>query len=235
MAACSGPPTRVGWRGETRADQARRLRGARDDRPRARRRRRLISARTHRRGDGDPAALPAAGDGRPRARRRSSRASRGGAAATGSSVPAADDSLLTIVEAVEGDSRRETCVLRGGPCGRDGACAVHAAFCAAEEAHDRRARVRDARRGQPTAARPGACAADLTAAAPARRRRPRRRRRADPARREGPGLAARPLRSARGLERRPAPVVSPAHAFQTAMSPTLMSLVASTGPIFCGR
>lgn len=47
---------------------------------------------------------------------------------------AADISLLTIVEAVEGTSRRETCVLRGGPCGRDGACAVHAAFCAAEEA-----------------------------------------------------------------------------------------------------
>lgn len=47
---------------------------------------------------------------------------------------AADVSLLTIIEAVEGTSRRETCVLRGGPCGRDGACAVHAAFCAAEEA-----------------------------------------------------------------------------------------------------
>ena len=49
-------------------------------------------------------------------------------------VPAAEISLLTIVEAVEGTSRRETCVLRGGPCGRDGICAVHAAFCAAEEA-----------------------------------------------------------------------------------------------------
>jgi len=49
-------------------------------------------------------------------------------------VAAADISLLTIVEAVEGTSRRETCVLRGGPCGRDGACAVHAAFCSAEEA-----------------------------------------------------------------------------------------------------
>jgi Rrf2 family protein len=49
-------------------------------------------------------------------------------------VSAAEISLLTIVEAVEGTSRRETCVLRGGPCGRDGTCAVHAAFCAAEEA-----------------------------------------------------------------------------------------------------
>ncbi len=49
-------------------------------------------------------------------------------------VAAADTSLLRIVEAVEGSSRRETCVLRGGPCARDGACAVHAAFCGAEEA-----------------------------------------------------------------------------------------------------
>ncbi len=50
------------------------------------------------------------------------------------SISASAISLLTIVEAVEGTSRRETCVLRGGPCGRDGACAVHAAFCSAEEA-----------------------------------------------------------------------------------------------------
>ncbi len=50
------------------------------------------------------------------------------------SAAASETSLLRIVEAVEGTSRRETCVLRGGPCGRDGACAVHAAFCAAEEA-----------------------------------------------------------------------------------------------------
>lgn len=50
------------------------------------------------------------------------------------SVAASEISLLTIVEAVEGTSRRETCVLRGGPCGRDGTCAVHAAFCSAEEA-----------------------------------------------------------------------------------------------------
>lgn len=50
------------------------------------------------------------------------------------SVAAADISLLTIVEAVEGTSRRETCVLGGGPCGSDGTCGVHAAFCSAEEA-----------------------------------------------------------------------------------------------------
>jgi Rrf2 family protein len=49
------------------------------------------------------------------------------------SRPAAEISLLTIVEAIEGDSRRTSCVLRGGPCRGDGACAVHATFIAAEE------------------------------------------------------------------------------------------------------
>jgi Rrf2 family protein len=48
-------------------------------------------------------------------------------------APPGRTSLLAIVEAVEGPSRRETCVLRGGPCGSDGRCAVHDAFCAAEE------------------------------------------------------------------------------------------------------
>jgi Rrf2 family protein len=43
-------------------------------------------------------------------------------------------SLLQIVEAAEGDSRRSTCVLRGGPCGADGFCRVHHAFFAAQEA-----------------------------------------------------------------------------------------------------
>jgi Rrf2 family protein len=48
--------------------------------------------------------------------------------------PAAEVSLLEIVEAVEGDGRRKTCVLRGGPCRRDGACDVHDAFFRAQEA-----------------------------------------------------------------------------------------------------
>jgi Rrf2 family transcriptional regulator, iron-sulfur cluster assembly transcription factor len=43
-------------------------------------------------------------------------------------------SLLAVVEAIEGDSRRTTCVLRGGPCGRDGQCDVHAVFSAAQAA-----------------------------------------------------------------------------------------------------
>lgn len=48
--------------------------------------------------------------------------------------PTTDISLLQIVEAVEGDGRRRTCVLRGGPCRRDGPCDVHDAFFRAQEA-----------------------------------------------------------------------------------------------------
>lgn len=43
-------------------------------------------------------------------------------------------SLLEVIEAVEGESRRRTCVLRGGPCGSDGHCAVHETFFRAQEA-----------------------------------------------------------------------------------------------------
>ena len=48
--------------------------------------------------------------------------------------PAGEVSLLDVIEAVEGDSRRRTCVLRGGPCGLDGYCDVHAVFFAGQEA-----------------------------------------------------------------------------------------------------
>ncbi|MGZ9161035.1 MAG: RrF2 family transcriptional regulator, partial [Candidatus Limnocylindrales bacterium] len=48
--------------------------------------------------------------------------------------PPAAISLLDIIEAVEGDSRRTSCVLRGGPCGRDGHCLAHAVFIAAQQA-----------------------------------------------------------------------------------------------------
>lgn len=48
--------------------------------------------------------------------------------------PASAISLLDVVEAVEGDGRRRTCVLRGGPCRRDGPCDVHDAFFRAQEA-----------------------------------------------------------------------------------------------------
>jgi Rrf2 family protein len=44
-------------------------------------------------------------------------------------------SLLAIIQAVEGDLGRRTCVLRGGPCGTHGTqCAVHAAFARAQDA-----------------------------------------------------------------------------------------------------
>ena len=36
-------------------------------------------------------------------------------------------------EAIEGDTGRQTCVLRGGPCGLDGTCTVHPVFFAAQE------------------------------------------------------------------------------------------------------
>jgi Rrf2 family nitric oxide-sensitive transcriptional repressor len=49
-------------------------------------------------------------------------------------VPAERISLLRIVEAAEGDSRRTTCILRGSPCGVDGICRVHPAFFAAQDA-----------------------------------------------------------------------------------------------------
>jgi Rrf2 family protein len=43
-------------------------------------------------------------------------------------------SLLEVIEAVEGDSRRRSCVLRAGPCGLDGHCDVHDVFFAGQEA-----------------------------------------------------------------------------------------------------
>ena len=45
-----------------------------------------------------------------------------------------DITLLAIVEAVEGDPRRRTCVMRNHDCGRDGYCDLHPAFAAAQEA-----------------------------------------------------------------------------------------------------
>ena len=47
--------------------------------------------------------------------------------------PASAISLLDIIEAVEGDSRRRVCVLRGGACAVSGICDVHAAFAAAQD------------------------------------------------------------------------------------------------------
>lgn len=49
-----------------------------------------------------------------------------------------DISVLEIIESVEGESRRISCVLRGGPCGRDGHCDAHDVFFGAQEAMLRR-------------------------------------------------------------------------------------------------
>jgi Rrf2 family protein len=48
--------------------------------------------------------------------------------------PARRISLLEIIDAVEADSRRARCVIRGGACGSDGGCAAHAIFFRAQEA-----------------------------------------------------------------------------------------------------
>ena len=44
-------------------------------------------------------------------------------------------SVLDVIEAVEGDARRQTCVLTGGPCGLPGLlCDVHTVFAEAQVA-----------------------------------------------------------------------------------------------------
>ena len=47
--------------------------------------------------------------------------------------PAAAISILDVVEAVEGDSRRRVCILRGGACALAAVCDVHEVFAAAQE------------------------------------------------------------------------------------------------------
>jgi Rrf2 family protein len=46
-------------------------------------------------------------------------------------APAAEVDLLRVVDAVEERGDAPRCVMRGGPCRRDGTCAVHDAFTAA--------------------------------------------------------------------------------------------------------
>ncbi len=50
------------------------------------------------------------------------------------SKPASEISLLDIIEASEGDARRQTCVLTGKPCGGMDPCDVHDMFYDAQEA-----------------------------------------------------------------------------------------------------
>lgn len=47
---------------------------------------------------------------------------------------ASEVSLLEVIEAVEGDVRRRTCVLRSGPCAGGATCGVHDLFAAAQDA-----------------------------------------------------------------------------------------------------
>lgn len=48
--------------------------------------------------------------------------------------PPAAISLLQIIEAVEGDARRRTCVLSSSGCDADRPCSVHALFASAQDA-----------------------------------------------------------------------------------------------------
>ena len=48
--------------------------------------------------------------------------------------PATSISLLDVIAALEPEPDPRACVLRGGPCGLDGRCAVHDAFTEAREA-----------------------------------------------------------------------------------------------------
>jgi Rrf2 family protein len=48
--------------------------------------------------------------------------------------PAGDISILAIVTALEGDTRRRSCVLSATPCRREDACEVHDIFGRAQEA-----------------------------------------------------------------------------------------------------
>jgi Rrf2 family protein len=48
--------------------------------------------------------------------------------------PAGGITLLDVISAIEPEPDPRSCVLRGGPCGLDGRCAVHDAFTSAREA-----------------------------------------------------------------------------------------------------
>ena len=48
--------------------------------------------------------------------------------------PPGEVALLEVVEAAEGGFRLERCILRGGPCHWEQACAIHAAWSAAVQA-----------------------------------------------------------------------------------------------------
>lgn len=49
--------------------------------------------------------------------------------------PAENIDILSVIEALEGDGRRTSCVMRGAPCGVDGFCVAHPAFADAQDAY----------------------------------------------------------------------------------------------------
>jgi len=48
--------------------------------------------------------------------------------------PASAITLLDVISAIEPEPDPRSCILRGGPCGLDGRCAVHDAFTDARDA-----------------------------------------------------------------------------------------------------
>lgn len=60
-------------------------------------------------------------------------------------------SLLEVIEAVEGDSRRRRCVLRRGPCQDTASCDAHAVFAAGQDELLGRFRTTSIASLQPTA------------------------------------------------------------------------------------
>jgi Rrf2 family protein len=88
--------------------------------------------------------------------------------------PPSEINLLSVIEAAEGDLVLRTCILRGGPCGREGVhCEVHEAFARAQDAASEslagasladvadRARDTTVRRARPEASRAAAQLAAL--------------------------------------------------------------------------
>ncbi len=63
--------------------------------------------------------------------------------------PAATISLLDIIGAAEPEHDDPTCILRGGPCGLDGRCAVHDAFSGARSAMLQQLSATAPERGRP--------------------------------------------------------------------------------------
>ena len=141
-------PARYSFR-EARADPPRRLRRPGDAGARRTGRRGAPERSPHRRADGDPAAVPAPGHARPGRRRPRRGAARPARRLPTPAAARPRSACSTSSRPSEGDTRRQTCVLRGGPCGRDGYCAVHPVFADAQDAvMGQLARFEPGRRGR---------------------------------------------------------------------------------------